>query len=94
MSNAEEQQLWAARLALPVLSTKEIIGLIRYRSSLEDKSEAERKEGPRRFSVFLLSRRLGIEVKTFARKVRGGPASDRIAAYVEAHGNPIDWPPV
>ena len=93
ITHSEGQHLWAARLAIPVLSAKEVAGLIRFRTSLEGKTNQELKAGPRKFSIFLLYRRLRMKWNTFTRKVTGMEAFERTRTYLEDHGNPIDSEP-
>jgi hypothetical protein len=61
VGEAEEQQLWPIRLALPPLSAREIGGLLRYRDMLNDATDAERDVAPDRFSILLLAGRLGMD---------------------------------
>ena len=94
VADEAERALWAARLALPILSAKEIGGLSRYSSSLADKTRLVREAGHRRFSIFLLARRLRMDEYSFARKVRSDSASRPIRSYIKEFGNPIDWAPI
>jgi hypothetical protein len=67
VTTEEEIELWAARLALPVLSLPEIESLREQPTKASD----GRRPTPRRFAIWLLEHRLGIDATTIARQVSG-----------------------
>ena len=72
-----EQQVWAVRLAFPVLSRREIEALKVYCASGASWRRGlgrHRKPTPRLFAVWILGRRLGLNARSLARKVLGGDA--------------------
>lgn len=69
VSHAQTQCLWAARLALPIFSACEIEALKWLLEQTNAALPQVRAAGPRRFPVWLLAHRLGVDPQTIARKV-------------------------
>lgn len=84
----EERTLWAARLTLPILSKPEIEALQFEIEQSASWSRASGRPTPRRFTIFVLAHRLGMEPSTVARRAAGGSGG----AYEEFQYavNPID----
>lgn len=88
VDDADAQQRWSTRLALPVLSRCELLAL-----KAERREEtARRKTLPGvhpptavRFVVWVVAHRLGLDASTLTRKARGHDA-----AYFKDRKNPID----
>ncbi len=86
ISDKEECDLWATRLALPVLSLPEIEGLLSQRETADGWSRAESRPTPRVFTIWVLARRVGMQARGLARKTLGSKAEQ----YFVGKSNPID----
>ncbi len=85
-SDKEECDLWATRLALPVLSLPEIEGLLSQRETADGWSRAESRPTPRLFTIWGLAHRVGMQARGLARKTLGSKAEQ----YFVGKTNPID----
>ncbi len=80
----DEIQLWAARLALPIMSLPEIEAL-RRESTKASGTPSGKRPTPLRFTIWLLEHRFGMRATTVARKVSGYNSS----VYFTRRTNPI-----
>ncbi len=86
VSDPEAQRLWAARLALPILSLPEILALKDQSGRARTWGKRAERPTPRRLTVWLLAHRLRMHADTVARKALGADASQ----YFRGKPNPVD----
>lgn len=77
-----EHQLWALRLALPMLSVAEIEAMLRGIAEPYGLPHTR----PRRFTVFSIAHRLGLAAETLARRL---PPKDDARRFFAFYSNPI-----
>jgi hypothetical protein len=82
----DEIQLWATRLALPVLSRPEILALKVQHEEAANWKTALPRPTPRRLTIWILARRLRMKPVTLADKMLGSEAAE----YFAGKPNPVD----
>ncbi len=86
VTSSDQQQLWTARLVLPVLSQPEILALQDPTGKGKDQWAPKVRLKARRLAVWIIAHRLGLEGKTVAYKaIRRSAAQD-----FEGWPNPIE----